>query len=120
LSDELVRRIEGHEFDPVKVLQWRSANFDFASLDALKRSIDAVPAVEGLTRALPADDARALEFLSRDAEIAGLARGSDRVAQLWDACALPDYRRIAPAQHAEIVGQIFLDLARRGHVDEAY
>ena len=118
--DDLVERIESHNFDPVKVLQWRSARFDFSSIDALQRSIDAVPPVEGLTRALPAVDARALEYLSKDPEIRKLATKGKRVEQLWDACALPDYRRIAPAQHADIIGSIFLDIARKGHVDEDY
>jgi ATP-dependent RNA helicase SUPV3L1/SUV3 len=118
--DELVERIEGHEFDPVKVLQWRSAAFDFASLDALRASIERVPAVEGLTRALPAVDARALEYLANDEEIRRLADRPGRVELLWEACALPDYRRIAPAQHADLIGSIYLDLARKGHVDEDY
>src|SRR6187431_1314111 len=34
LDDELVKKIETHDFDPVKVLQWRTASFDFSSLDA--------------------------------------------------------------------------------------
>jgi ATP-dependent RNA helicase SUPV3L1/SUV3 len=120
LAEELVERIESHHFDPAKVLQWRSAAFDFASLDALRRSIEAVPPIEGLTRALPAADARALDHLSRDADVTALTDSPRRVALLWDACALPDYRRIAPAQHADLVGSIFLDLARKGHVDEDY
>jgi len=118
--DELVERIESHDFEPVKVLQWRSAVFDFASLDALRRSIDRIPPVEGLTRALPAVDARALDHLVREEEIGRLADRPARVALLWEACALPDYRRIAPAQHADIIGSIYLDLAKKGHVDEDY
>ncbi|TIT82515.1 MAG: helicase, partial [Mesorhizobium sp.] len=39
---------------------------------------------------------------------------------LWEACALPDYRKIAPAQHADLIASIYMDLARRGHVDENY
>ncbi|TIO99593.1 MAG: helicase, partial [Mesorhizobium sp.] len=90
-DEDLVKKIEGHDFDPVKVLQWRTADFDFASLDALKRSIETNAPVEGLTRALPAVDAQALEHLSRDADIRTLATGRERVALLWEACALPDY-----------------------------
>jgi ATP-dependent RNA helicase SUPV3L1/SUV3 len=86
----------------------------------LKRSIDTVAPVEGLTRALPAVDAQALEYLSRDPDITRRATGRDRVALLWDVCALPDYRRIAPAQHADLVASIFVDIADRGHVDENY
>ncbi|MBZ9670057.1 helicase-related protein [Mesorhizobium sp. ES1-3] len=120
LDEDLVQKIEGHEFDPVKVLQWRTAQFDFASLDALKRSIETNAPVEGLTRALPAVDAQALEHLSRDEDIRALATNAKRVALLWEACALPDYRKIAPAQHADLIASIYMDLARHGHVDENY
>ena len=120
LDEELVEKIEAHEFDPVKVLQWRTARFDFASIDALRRSIETTAPVEGLTRALPAVDQQALEHLVRDPEIRDLVHGHRRVELLWEACALPDYRKIAPAQHADLIASIFLDLARRGHVDEGY
>ncbi|MBN9218957.1 MAG: helicase [Mesorhizobium sp.] len=120
LDEELVKKIESHDFDPVKVLQWRTARFDFSSLDALKRSIETNAPVEGLTRALPAVDAQALEYLSRDEEIRALASDAKRVALLWEACALPDYRKIAPAQHADLIASIYMDLARHGHVDENY
>ncbi|TGQ92893.1 helicase [Mesorhizobium sp. M8A.F.Ca.ET.208.01.1.1] len=120
LDEDLVQKIEGHDFDPVKVLQWRTAQFDFASLDALKRSIETNAPVEGLTRALPAVDAQALEHLSRDEGIRALATNAKRVALLWEACALPDYRKIAPAQHADLIASIYMDLARHGHVDENY
>ncbi|WP_454013290.1 helicase-related protein [Aquamicrobium terrae] len=120
LEDELVQKIESHDFEPVKVLQWRTVDFDFSSLDALKRSIETNAPVEGLTRALPAVDAQALEFLSRDGDIRALAAGRERVALLWEACALPDYRKIAPAQHADLIASIYTDLARHGHVDENY
>lgn len=119
-NEEQVRRIETHDFDPVRVLQWRTAAFDFSSVDSLVASLDTVAPVEGLTRALPSDDAEALHFLAKDEDIRRIADKSHRVETLWDACALPDYRKIAPAQHAEIVGQIFLDLAKRGRVDEDY
>ncbi|MEI9429389.1 helicase-related protein [Mesorhizobium sp. Cs1299R1N3] len=120
LEEDLVQKIEGHDFDPVKVLQWRTAQFDFVSLDALKRSIETNAPVEGLTRALPAVDAQALEHLSRDEDIRALATDAKRVALLWEACALPDYRKIAPAQHADLIASIYMDLARHGHVDENY
>ena len=120
LSDELIERIESHDFESVKVLQWRTAEYDFSSIDALKHSIDRTPPIEGLTRALPAIDARALEHLARDEDVRRLADTPRRVALLWDACALPDYRRIAPAQHADIIGSIYFDLAKKGVVNETY
>ena len=120
LADDLVNKIEAHDFEPVKVLQWRTATFDFSSLDALRHSIETPAPIEGLTRALPAVDAQALEQLARDAEIRDLASSPERVALLWEACALPDYRKIAPAQHSDLIASMFTDLARLGHVDENY
>ncbi|GHC77192.1 helicase-related protein [Limoniibacter endophyticus] len=119
-DEELVQRLEAHHFDPLKVLQWRNATLDFSSLNSLKSSLDVVPDLGGLTRALPAVDQKAFDFVTRDEETRALADRRDRIALLWDACALPDYRRITPAQHAELVGSIFVDLAKRGHVDETF
>ncbi len=119
-DDELVRRIEGHEFDMVKVLQWRTKDLDFASIAALRASLEDAPRVQGLTRALPAVDQQALEYLSRDLEIVDLASNPARVEKLWEACALPDYRRITPAQHADLIAALFSDLVRYGTVKEEF
>ncbi|MGL4093202.1 helicase-related protein [Agrobacterium cavarae] len=120
LDDELVERIESHEFDPVKVLQWRTKNFDFSSIRNLQASLDAAPTVQGLSRALPAIDQQALEYLGRYPEIIDVTTTADRVERLWEACALPDYRRIAPAQHADLISTLYFDLVKRGTVNENF
>ncbi len=119
-DNELVERIETHQFDPVRVLQWRTKNFDFSSLTALRKSLEQAPGVQGLTRALPAVDQQALEHLSRYPEIQDLATTSARVEKLWEACALPDYRRITPAQHADLISTLYADLVRKGVVNEDF
>jgi len=119
-DDELVQRIESHEFDNVKVLQWRTKQLDFTSIQSLRASLEKPPSVQGLTRALPAVDQQALEHLSRYPEIIDLATKPERVEKLWEACALPDYRRIAPAQHADLISTLFSDLVRYGTVNEGF
>ncbi|WP_245441247.1 helicase-related protein [Neorhizobium sp. T7_12] len=119
-EDELVERIESHHFDHVKVLQWRSKALDFSSLKALRESLDASPTLQGLTRALPATDSQAFDYLSRYPEIKDIATTPQRVEKLWEACALPDYRRIAPAQHADLISTLFSDLVRFGTVNEEF
>ncbi|MBB3997312.1 helicase-related protein [Aureimonas pseudogalii] len=120
MPQELVEHLESHTFQPVRVVQWRSRKLDFASIDALKRSLDVLPPSEELARALPSVDQRALDFLSRDEGVAKWAKDARSVELLWEACKLPDYRRIAPAQHAEIIASIYADLVRRGTVAEDY
>ncbi|MEO1745493.1 MAG: helicase-related protein [Pseudomonadota bacterium] len=120
LTDELVMQIEGHDFQPISMLQWRNRELDFSSLDNLRASLEVVPTVPGLTRALPAVDQRAMEFLSRDDQVARRCVNTASVQRLWETCMLPDYRKIAPAQHADIISQLFIDMTGKGHVDEDY
>jgi ATP-dependent RNA helicase SUPV3L1/SUV3 len=119
-ADDIVAKLEAHDFEPVKVLQWRTASFDFSSLEALRRSIETPAPIEGLVKALPAVDQQALEQIARDPELRDLATTRERVALLWEACALPDYRKIAPAQHSDLIASMYSDLVRLGHVDENY
>lgn len=120
LDNEVIERIETHKFETVKVLQWRNTVFDFSSLAHLKRSIEMNAPLEGLVRALPAVDIQALDILSKDYEIEKLADRPERIALLWDVCALPDYRRVAPAQHADIITTLYHDLVKRGVINENY
>src|ERR1700736_729381 len=39
---------------------------------------------------------------------------------LWDACQIPDYRKIAPAAHAELVTTLFGFLMHRGRIPDAW
>jgi ATP-dependent RNA helicase SUPV3L1/SUV3 len=117
-DDDLVRALETHQFMPLKVLQWRNPQLDFSTLQSLKRSLELPPREEGLTRAPPADDEIALDHVARDPAITALATSRERVELLWDVAQVPDYRRIAPANHAELVSNIFEDIARDGHIRE--
>lgn len=107
IEDDLVQALESHAFEGVKVLQWRNTDLDFASVETLRESLDQVPGEPGLTRAPLAVDQRVLELCLRDADVQTRARGREAVARLWDACLMPDYRRISPASHAELVATIF-------------
>lgn len=118
LDDFLVEKLETHKFEPVRRLQWRNADLDFSSIDHLRASLEEIPGHELLTRALPQEDAHTLDAVLRDKTMLRRADTEERVRLLWDACQLPDYRKIAPAQHTEIVGQLFAHLADRGTVPD--
>jgi ATP-dependent RNA helicase SUPV3L1/SUV3 len=117
---ELVNQLQNHIFEPVKVLQWRNSKLDFASVAALQVSLSEVPRHEALTRAPIAEDLRVLDHAARDVDVRDIAHGRDAVEKLWDACQIPDYRRIAPAAHAELVVTIFNFLMQRGRIPDAW
>jgi ATP-dependent RNA helicase SUPV3L1/SUV3 len=117
---ELVNALQNHTFDSVKVLQWRNAKLDFSSLGALQVSLALTPSHEALTRAPIAEDLRVLDHAARDADVRDMAHGAAAVERLWDACQIPDYRKIAPAAHAELVTTLFDFLMKRGRIPDAW
>jgi ATP-dependent RNA helicase SUPV3L1/SUV3 len=113
---ELVQALESHNFEPVRMLQWRNSNLDFASIGALQASLAMVPSEEGLTRAPTAEDILVLEHAARDQDVRDAARNPADIARLWDACQVPDYRKIAPATHAEMAVTLYGFLMREGNI----
>jgi ATP-dependent RNA helicase SUPV3L1/SUV3 len=104
---DLIEKLENHEFDPVKILQWRNSDLDFSSLDALQASLNQLPASARLQRTRENDDVCVLERLGADHEIVELTSTPERVARLWEACQVPDYRKISQASHAELVASLY-------------
>ena len=115
-EDELVRALESHSFEPIKVLQWRNTDLEFASIGALQASLAMTPTEAGLTRAPIAEDILVLEHAARDEEIRGMATSRGAVERLWEACQVPDYRKIAPATHAELAVTLYGFLMRQGKI----
>lgn len=117
---ELVNALQNHTFDAVKVLQWRNSRLDFASLGALQVSLNLAPGHETLTRAPVAEDMRVLDHAARDGEVRDVAHGKAAVERLWDACQVPDYRKLSPAAHAELVTTLYGFLMRKGCIPDSW
>jgi ATP-dependent RNA helicase SUPV3L1/SUV3 len=114
---DLVEAIENHRFEPIRQLQWRNSDLDQRSVAGLLDSLNQQPTEPGLTRALIAEDMTTLEILARDPDVKRLAEGRPAVERLWEVCGLPDYRKIAPMQHADLATTLYLALMRRGRLD---
>jgi len=119
-EEELVGRLEEHVFDTAKVLQWRNAVPDFRSVTALIASLAQPPREEGLARAPTADDVAVLEIMSRDTEVARRLTTPAEVERLWEACQVPDYRKVSPGAHADLVNTLFGHLSGGGRIPDAW
>lgn len=115
---ELVNALQNHTFDSVKMLQWRNTRLDFSSLGALQVSLALVPNHEVLTRAPIAEDIRVLDHAARDEDVRDMAKGAAAVERLWEACQIPDYRKLSPAAHAELVTTLYGFLMRKGRIPD--
>ncbi|TCZ58739.1 helicase-related protein [Roseicella aquatilis] len=114
LPDEIVHKIENHNFEALQTLAWRNSELDFTSVDALLDSLSSPPPFAGLARGNDADDFITLSMLAREEEVRGLAHGRNRVRLLWEACQVPDFRKLADDTHTRLCGRIFKHLAEDG------
>ena len=116
LPDEMVDKIENHQFEPLQALAWRNSELDFASVDALLDSLAAPPPQPGLTKGHDATDHIVLAALSREEEIRARAQGRGRVQLLWEACQVPDFRKLADDSHTRLCARIFSELVEHGRL----
>ena len=110
MDADLIERLETHNFEPIRTLQWRNRVMDFSTLFALRESLREIPNMQRLARARMADDVAALETVASDTELASLANSRAAVELLWDVCQIPDYRKISASNHAELVGTLYKSL----------
>src|SRR5208282_1766026 len=99
-----------------KIVQWRNTDLDFSSIGALQASLAAAPTENTMTRAPVAEDILVLDHASRDDDVRAMTRTRADVERLWEICQVPDYRKIAPATHAELVVTLYGFLIREGAI----
>jgi ATP-dependent RNA helicase SUPV3L1/SUV3 len=118
-DQDVVDRLENHNFDSVRVLQWRNRDLNFHSLDTLRKSLGTLPTIQGLTRAQDTSDIEAVDAVIRDPSIADLLTSTKDIERAWEVCQIPDYRNISPAEHAHLVKRIIAFLqSSKGYISE--
>ncbi len=112
MSDELVNAVEAHTFEPLQRLCWRNAELDFATIDGLLASLGEPPPRPFLVRGNDATDFETLDALAREPEIRRAASGRRMVRLLWEACQIPDFRKLTDDTHLRLCARVFDHLAR--------
>lgn len=119
LPDAAALAIESHHFARDRHAIWRNHDLDFSSLSALLESLERRPQQAALRRITTTDDGTALTQLAHRPELVRLANSPDAVNLLWQVCQIPDYRKLLPEIHAELLLSIFEQLCGpKGHIDE--
>ena len=118
LPPELAEAIMEHRFAPVRKLQWRNPQLNFAGIDPLIASLEVAPQDERLLRAREADDLIALKSMASDAEVRARATSTASMRLLWDVCRIPDFRGISHAEHAGLLTRIYGFLHESGRVPD--
>ncbi|MDB5509409.1 MAG: Helicase [Hyphomicrobiales bacterium] len=119
-DEDLVQILETHRFDPLTLFQWRNSDLDFSTIDALQGSLERLPDEHGLTRAPLAEDVLVLDILARDPEVRRQTKTSADIKRLWESCQVPDYRKLSPAAHSELVQTLYGFVIRAGRVPDEW
>jgi ATP-dependent RNA helicase SUPV3L1/SUV3 len=114
MGDDLAMAVEAHSFDALEQLCWRNSDLDFSHVDALLGSLTAPPPRQGLVKGNDAADLETLAALAREPEIRALAQGRRRVRLLWEACQIPDFRKLADETHTRLCARVFDHVVRDG------
>ncbi len=117
LDAVLVEALEAHRFDPLKLARWRNSALDFSSLSALEQALARTPGHAALLRTRKAEDETTLAMIGVRPAVRDLARGEAAVRRLWDLCQLPDYRKVSPQSHADLVAMLYEAILRKGAID---
>jgi ATP-dependent RNA helicase SUPV3L1/SUV3 len=112
LDEEVIEAVEAHVFEPLQALAWRNSALDFSHVDALLDSLSAPPPAPGLVRGNDATDFVTLAALGKETEIREMARGRRQVRLLWEACQVPDFRKLADDSHVRLCARLYSVLAR--------
>ncbi|MEM1265471.1 MAG: helicase-related protein [Pseudomonadota bacterium] len=116
LEPDVVDAIESHRFTPIRKLQWRNHRLEFGSPDALIASLEAPAPGDELTKAREADDLQTLKSLWGLPAMRDRVRGGPDVRLLWDVCQVPDFRKLAVAEHTTLCERIYGFLHEAGHI----
>jgi ATP-dependent RNA helicase SUPV3L1/SUV3 len=112
LGEDVIAAVEGHSFDALDQLCWRNSDVDFTHVDALLASLMTPPPGPGLVKGNDAADLETLAALAREPEMRHLAQGRRMVRRLWDACQIPDFRKLADDTHTRLCGRVFGHIAK--------
>ena len=116
LGEELVEAVEAHRFDPLEQIFWRNSALDLSGPDALLASLLVAPPRPGLIAGNEASDLQTLDQLCRETEIRGLARGRAATRLLWEACQIPDFRKLGDDSHTRLCARVFTQVVRSGRL----
>ncbi len=114
MEDELVHRIENHEFEPLDYAEWRNSDLDFSSLSALVESLNAPRPMKRLRRIKGAEDEAVLERFMAIDEVSQRIKVPAQVRQLWDICQIPDFRNLTIDTHFKLLQDVYRILVRGG------
>jgi ATP-dependent RNA helicase SUPV3L1/SUV3 len=104
---EEIEAIEVHRFPRLETLFWRDSDLDMSDVAGLIASLEAKPSHAALRAAPESVDLIVLKKLAEDPLVSGRKLSGQIVERLWEACGVPDFRKVGADHHARLVQRLF-------------
>ena len=114
MPEDLIKRIEAHDFEPLHYVEWRNSDLDFSSIESLMESLHRPRPTSRLRRIKGADDEAALERMKAIDEVSEALKTRAQVKMLWDVCQVPDFRNLTIDTHVKLLQDIWRTLIKGG------
>ena len=116
MGESLINEVENSSFPMLRKIKWRNTELEFNNVSSLISSLDLMSSHNYLERSQDGSDISILKYIMAESPESISELDKDDVKLLWDACQIPDFRKISNQDHAGLVMKIFEFVRAKGFI----
>ena len=116
MGESLINEVENSSFPMLRKIKWRNTELEFNNVSSLISSLDLMSSHNYLERSQDGSDISILKYIMAESPESVSELDEDDVKLLWEACQIPDFRKISNQDHAGLVMKIFEFVRAKGFI----
>ena len=116
MGESLINEVENSSFPMLRKIKWRNTELEFNNVSSLISSLDLMSSHNYLERSQDGSDISILKYIMAESPEIIRELDKDDVKLLWEACQIPDFRKISNQDHAGLVMKIFEFVRAKGFI----
>ena len=116
MGESLINEVENSSFPMLRKIKWRNTELEFNNVSSLISSLDLMSSHNYLERSQDGSDISILKYIMAESPESISELYKDDVKLLWEACQIPDFRKISNQDHAGLVMKIFEFVRAKGFI----
>ena len=116
MGESLINEVENSSFPMLRKIKWRNTELEFNNVSSLISSLDLMSSHNYLERSQDGSDISILKYIMAESPESISELDKDDVKLLWEACQIPDFRKISNQDHAGLVMKIFEFVRAKGFI----
>ena len=116
MGESLINEVENSSFPMLRKIKWRNTELEFNNVSSLLSSLDLMSSHNYLERSQDGSDISILKYIMAESPESISELDKDDVKLLWEACQIPDFRKISNQDHAGLVMKIFEFVRAKGFI----